>query len=116
MKKIFIALVAIITTSAFQPVVAQKQVAPPGGTPKDFKLPAKKTNTYKNGLKTTLVQYGNIPKVNISLIVKTGNVHEATNQIWLANLTANLLREGTQKMNFAAISKKAAMMGSTLTI
>src|SRR5688572_5317210 len=116
MKKVIVPIAAILCAVAFLPVAAQKQTPPAGGTPKDFKLSAKKTQTYSNGLKTTLVQYGIIPKVTISLIIKTGNVHEAPNQIWLANLTGSMLREGTTKLNFAAISKKAAMMGSTVNV
>ena len=63
-----------------------------------------------------MVHYGTVPKVMINLIIKTGNVHETTNQIWLADLTARLLREGTLKMNFAELSKKTAMMGGSLNI
>ncbi|MFL5738876.1 MAG: M16 family metallopeptidase [Flavisolibacter sp.] len=97
-------------------VQAQKQTSPAGGKAKDFKLSDKKTQGYDNGLKTTLVHYGNLPKVTISLIIKTGNVHEAKDQVWLADLTGRMLREGTGTMNFAALSKKAAMMGGSLNV
>jgi len=75
---------------------AQKQTPPAGGQPKDFVLPAKKADQLKNGLRSTLVQYGSIPKVSINIIVKTGNVHEAANEVWLADLTGNLMQEGTK--------------------
>jgi predicted Zn-dependent peptidase len=54
--------------------------------------------------------------VNISLIIKTGNVHEEKNQVWLADLTGRMMREGTAKMNFSAIAKKAAMMGGNVNV
>ncbi len=95
---------------------AQKQTPPPGGTPKDFKLPSKKVNTLPNGLSSTLVSYGAIPKVNINLIIKTGNVHEAANQVWLADLTGNMMKEGTTSMDFKTISKKVAAMGGQINL
>ena len=66
-------------------LTAQKQTPPAGGTPKDFKVPAKSTTKLPNGLRTTMVQYGEIPKVTISLIIKAGNAHENANQVWLVS-------------------------------
>jgi len=114
MKKIF-CLTAISSLIAFTSM-AQKETPPEGGVAKDFKLSAKQTQKYANGLQSTLVHYGTVPKVTISLVIKTGNIHETTNQIWLADLTGRLLREGTAKMNFAELSKKVAMMGGSLNI
>jgi predicted Zn-dependent peptidase len=116
MKKRNHYIVALASLLALQPALAQKQAPPPGGTAKDFKLSAKKVQTYANGLKSVTVPYGQLPKANISLIVKTGNVHEGTDKIWLSDITARLLREGTPSLNFAALSKKAAMMGGNLNI
>jgi len=75
----------ILALFSFGIVIAQ-QAPPPGGTPKDFKLPEKKTKSFTNGFHSTMVQYGVIPKATISLIIKTGNVHEAANEVWLADL------------------------------
>lgn len=96
--------------------VAQKQTPPAGGNPKDFVLPEKKVNELKNGLKSTLVQYGSVPKVNVSLIVKTGNVNEGPNEVWLADLTGDLMKEGTTSMDFKTISRKVAAMGGEINI
>ncbi|MEJ7646444.1 MAG: pitrilysin family protein [Chryseolinea sp.] len=96
--------------------IAQKQTPPVGGTPKDFKLPPKKSKTLDNGLKTIMVQYGSIPKVTVQLIIKTGNVHEAANEVWLADLTGKLMREGTSSMDSKTISSKVAGMGGQLDI
>jgi len=114
MKKIFCitAILSLIVCT----VMAQKETPPEGGVAKDFKLSAKQIQKYPNGLRSTLVHYGTVPKATISLVIKTGNVHETTNQIWLADLTGRLLREGTTKMNFAELSKKTAMMGGSLNI
>jgi zinc protease len=97
---------------------AQPQQGPPsGGTPKDFKLPEKKVSALSNGLSSTLVQYGSIPKVNISVIVKAGNIHEGPNEVWLADLTGNMMREGgTTSMNYKTIAKKVAAMGGEVNV
>lgn len=95
---------------------AQKQTPPAGGQPKDFVLPAKKSDQLANGLRSTLVQYGAIPKVTINIVVKTGNVHEGPNEVWLADLTGELMKEGTQTMDFKTISRKVAAMGGDINI
>lgn len=116
MKKItanilyFLLLLFTITANA------QKQTPPAGGTPKDFKLPAAKKNTLANGMRATLVQYGTIPKVNISLIIKTGSVHEAANQVWLSSLLASLMNEGTTSINAKNLARKVAGMGGEINV
>ena len=62
------------------------------------------------------MQYGNIPKTDISLIIKTGNVHEGPNEVWLADLTGQLLKQGTKDMDFKTLSKKVAAMGGELNV
>lgn len=97
--------------------LAQKQTPPEGGKPRDFKLPAKKVEKLSNGLSTTLVQYGAIPKVNVNVIIKTGNIHEGPNEVWLADLAGNLMREGgTTSMDFKTIAKKVAAMGGEVNV
>lgn len=97
-------------------VLAQKQTPPAGGTPKDFKLPNKKTAQLDNGLRSVLVPYGVLPKVNIQLVIKTGNVHEGPDEVWLGDLTGDLMKEGTKTMDFKTISKKVAGMGGEVNI
>jgi predicted Zn-dependent peptidase len=107
-----LAIVSILCSTA----IAQKQTPPEGGTPRDFVLPEKKLNKLPNGLNSTLVQYGAIPKVNINIIIKTGNIHEGSNEVWLGDLTGNLMREGTTSMDFKTISKKVASMGGSVNV
>lgn len=95
---------------------AQKQSPPMGSTPHDFKLPAKKVNTLSNGLRSTLVEYGVTPKVTVSVIIKTGNVHEGANEVWLADFTGKLINEGSTSLDGKALAKKVALMGGELTV
>jgi zinc protease len=112
-KNIFVLICISIFTF---PVFGQKQTPPPGGKPKDFVLPEKKVSQLKNGLKSTMVQYGSIPKVTVNLIIKTGNVNEGPNEVWLADLTGELMKEGTTTMDFKTISRKVAAMGGEINI
>ena len=109
-------LIALFAVMVSVCAVAQKQTPPEGGQPQDFTLPEKASEKISNGLTATLVQYGLIPKVNINVIIKTGNVHEGPEQVWLADLTADLMGEGTTNMDFKTIALKVASMGGEVNI
>lgn len=95
---------------------AQKEVPPAPGAPKDFKVPEASTFTLDNGLEVTLVPFGSVPKVTIELSVRAGNVDEAADQVWLADMTAHLMQEGTATKSATDISLAAARMGGSLDI
>ena len=84
------------------------QTPPAGGTPKPFTLPAGETLTLPNGLGVTLVPYGLVPKVSASLIIDVGNVDETARQIWLADLTADLMKEGTTTKSSTEVAEAMA--------
>jgi zinc protease len=100
--------------SAAAPAPA-RQLPPEGGTPKDFQLPAREHYSLPNGLKVTLVPYGNLPKVTVSAIVMAGNLNEGSDT-WLADLTASLMEEGTSSRSAEQVAKEAAEMGGNLSI
>jgi predicted Zn-dependent peptidase len=66
-------------------------------------------------MKVTLVPYGTVPKVAVSLSIATGMIDERPNEVQLSSLTASALVEGTAKLTSAEISRKAAEMGGSLT-
>ena len=105
MKRITLYLFNIVICLA---VFAQKQTPPAGGTPKDFTLPEKTTFQLDNGLTVVMIPYGNLPKVTVSAVVKTGNIHEGEGQIWLADITADLMQEGTTTRTTQEVSLAAA--------
>lgn len=109
-------LTILLAIALCGPVFAQKQTPPEGGQPQDFKLPKKDSEKLDNGLTLTMVQYGVIPKVDVSVIIKTGNIHEGPQEIWLADLTADLMGEGTTSMDFKTIARKVAAMGGEVNI
>ncbi|HWA59416.1 MAG TPA: pitrilysin family protein [Gemmatimonadales bacterium] len=97
------------------PLAAQKEAPPQPGTPRDFRVPPRRTITLANGMKVTLVHYGVVPKVAVNLMLATGGIDEAPNEVELAGLTAGMLTEGTTTRTAAEISRVAAEMGGSLT-
>jgi predicted Zn-dependent peptidase len=95
---------------------ARKASPPPPAAPKGFQLPTPTRFTLPNGMKATLVQWGNTPKVTIELAISAGNAHETAEQVWLSDLVADLMREGTTTRTGTRISEEAARMGGALEI
>ncbi len=96
--------------------VGQKESPPEGGKPKSFVLPKKENFALPNGLQVTMIPYGSIPKVAISAIVNSGNLNESAEQTWLADLTGDLMKEGTPTRSAEQISEESARMGGDLGI
>lgn len=111
-----VALSATLLVGALPVSAQQKQTPPAGSAPKPFTLPRKETFTLKNGTQVTLVPYGSIPKVTVSAVVLAGNINETAEQVWLADLTGELLKEGTTTRTSEAIAEAAARMGGSLGI
>jgi zinc protease len=121
-RLIFIFIVAVLAFAAESPFAQTPQNAqfpsepPKPGPPRDFRVPEPKRFTLDNGLQVALVQWGNMPKVRVTLTVRTGNAFEKANEVWLADLTADLIREGSTTRSATDISKQAAEMGGSLDI
>lgn len=91
-----------------------KEVPPQGGEPRDFELPEKEVIDYDNGLQLVLVPYGSIPKATINITLKTGNINEGKEEVWLGDLLADLMEEGTTAGY--SVKDSLAGMGGNLNI
>lgn len=98
------------------PAMAQKQTPPEGGPAKDFQLAEPREVTLPNGLKVVLVEYGQVPKATISLVVRSGNVNESKTQVFLADLTGELMQEGTSTRSAEQVANEAASMGGQVFV
>jgi len=94
----------------------EKQAPPAGGPPKPFNVPAHESYALPNGLKVTLVPYGNLPKVTLSLVVRTGNLNEPADMPGLADMVGKLMKEGTTSKSSKQIAEEAAGMGGAVNI
>ncbi|MFN3389819.1 MAG: M16 family metallopeptidase [Allosphingosinicella sp.] len=86
---------------------------PAAGTPKPFTVPASESYTLANGMQVTLIPYGNVPKATISLRTYAGNLNEG-DDVWLADLTGQMLKEGAGGRSGSEIAEAAAAMGGGL--
>lgn len=116
MQKTFIAIVLALLVLMAPGTLAQKQAPPEGGQPKDFTLPTPKAFTLDNGLSVVLVHYGTVPKVSVRVVVRAGNINEGPNQVWLADMTGDLMKEGTATKTSEQVSKAAAGMGGSVSV
>ncbi len=113
-RKLFIALSLSLVLGSIR--AADKELPPEGGAPRDFRLPEKSVVKLDNGLSATLVPYGVLPKATLAIVVRAGNINESANQVWLADLTGDLLREGTTSRDARKLAEEIGAMGGTLTV
>lgn len=116
MKVRYIILLALILSPVGALIGQEKEMPPQGGTPKNFTLPAKEVVEYDNGLKLVMVPYGAIPKASIRISVKTGNINENADQVWLCDLLTDLMQEGSTNRSAQQIADEIAGMGGNLNI
>jgi len=95
---------------------AQKQLPPKGGAPKPFTVPAHENYSLPNGMKVTLVPYGNLPKVTVSLVVDSGNLNEPAELPGLAGLMGRLMKEGTKTRSSKQLAEESANMGGSVDV
>ncbi|MGB2626951.1 MAG: pitrilysin family protein [Candidatus Acidiferrum sp.] len=109
-------LILAVFVLGAMPAVAQKQTPPTGGPPKPFTVPTQESYTLRNGMKVTLVPYGNLPKVTVTLMVRAGTVNQPVDAPGLAKLAAQLMKEGTTSRSAKQVADEAADMGGTLEV
>jgi zinc protease len=109
-------LSALLALAAAAPLFAQKQAPPEAGKPKGFSVPAPHKFTLDNGMAVTLVEYGTLPKVTVRLAVRTGNIDEKAGEVWLSDVTGDLLSQGTETRTAAQVAEAAARMGGELNV
>src|SRR5919109_255651 len=107
--------IAALALSA-QPALAQapREKPPIPGTPKDSALAAVRSSALPNGLEITMAPYGATPKVAVRLVVRSGNIDETAKTTWLADLTRDLMLEGTTTRTAQQIAEEAARYGGAV--
>lgn len=111
-----VVLSSLLVIAAVAPSAAQKEAPPKAGPPVSFRLPEKRELTLPNGMAVTLVQYGTLPKVDVELVVRAGNVDEAPSQVSLADVMGDLLQQGTRTRSAEQLAREAASMGGSLDV
>lgn len=124
MKKALLSLTALgaiaaftvtASTAATQGQTAQRETPPAPGTPKNFRVPPRRTLSLPNGMQVTMVPFGRVPKVAIELEIRTGIIDQGPDDIGLASVTSDMLLEGTTTRAAQDISREAAEMGGSVS-
>jgi zinc protease len=111
-----LASLTFLPVSALHAQGSPKESPPAPAPPKDFTLPAKHEFSLPNGMRVTLVPFGRLPVATVSLSIRTGAIDEGPQQVWLANLMADYLEQGSSTHPAAAVAEAVAGMGAALNI
>ncbi|MBU1095262.1 MAG: insulinase family protein [Bacteroidetes bacterium] len=87
---------------------------PPTDTPPVAKFPKFEKTELSNGLKIVLAKRASIPVVDISLLVDAGYAADQFALAGTAQMTSNMLDEGTKSRNALQISEELSMLGAQL--
>jgi len=100
-----------------KPAPTQKEAPPAGGPPKAFVVAQKQTFSLPNGIQVTMVPYGTLPKVSILATVRAGDLNESADQIWIADITTRLMKEGgTTTRSAEQVAQESASMGGQVSL
>lgn len=94
--------------------IAREQPPAPGPAHR-FVISPPQMLELENGLKTTFIPFGKVPKVAIEIVVRSGEL-DGGDQTWLPDLAGALMKEGTQLRGSAEISQQAALMGGEVSL
>ncbi|HEY4187354.1 MAG TPA: pitrilysin family protein [Polyangia bacterium] len=79
-----------------------------------FQLPAYKRFKLKNGASVILAEFHDLPLVELHLVLGSGGAANPNGQAGLADLTANLLDEGTKTRSALQIAEQIGELGAAL--
>ena len=89
---------------------------PKQGPDPKLTLPAAQRRRLSNGLDVLIVEHHELPIVNLNLVVKTGGASDPDGKGGLAQITADMLDEGTQSRSTTAIADQLSGLGASLAL
>lgn len=109
-----VALVAFVITTMPLRTLAQQETPPPPSAPRSVTLPKPVEKTLKNGLRVIVIERGEVPLAAAQLLIKTGGEADPADRAGLANLTAELLTEGTNTRTAPQIAEAIEALGGSI--
>jgi predicted Zn-dependent peptidase len=110
----FAALLALQSVAAQQGTFDRSK-PPELGPPPKVSLPPIVTRQLANGLKLLIVEQHELPLADFVLLVGSGSTADPTGKPGIANLTAQMLREGTTSRKSLEIADQIAFLGINLS-
>lgn len=81
-----------------------------------FKLRPMREVQLENGLKVLFIADNSLPRVSMTMLVKTGARQDPQGKEGLNSLTAGLLEQGTQSKNALVLADELGQLGTTINI
>jgi zinc protease len=80
----------------------------------EIQLPPIEKTTLDNGLKVIVIEHHELPVVAFRMVFKTGSASDPSGKAGLADLTAGLLRKGTESRTATQIAEEIDFVGGSL--
>lgn len=93
-----------------------RESLPHGSKEPKFQLPPIQRTRLSNGMEVLLVEKHELPLVNLHLLFSSGRAEDPADKPGLAEMTAAVWDEGTQKRTAEQIADELAGMGATLSV
>lgn len=113
MKKTIFLITFILHISCFAQLDRSIEPKPAPGF--NMNIPKLERAVLDNGLRILVVEHNELPVVQITLLVRSGSDSDPTNKIGTANLTADLLDEGTKSRSALQIEEELDFIGAKLS-
>lgn len=110
LKSFFLTLFAVFFFQ--QIIVAQIEQPPAPSAPRAVKIPTVQTKKLPNDLTVASVEKKNVPLVTVSLLIRSGAAFEEKDG--LANMTAELLTQGTKTRTATQIAEQIEFLGGRI--
>ena len=94
---------------------ASAQERPPVGPEQPFQLAQRVERTLPNGLRVIVARQAIIPKVTVTLTVLSGYANDPADLTGLAQVTSEIIQEGTKTLTSKEIRKQMFSMGGSLS-
>ena len=109
----FVALASFVSFVSLTAVSAQER--PTVGPERPFQLAPRLEKTLPNGLRVIVTKQSVIPKVTVTLTVMSGYSSDPADQTGLAQMTSEIIQEGTKTRTSKEIRRDVFGMGGALT-
>lgn len=100
-----------MTTSVTE---GSKAARPVPGPPRDYRFPRFERRTLENGVRLVVAPVKKLPLATVVVLVDAGAVCDAEGREGIAQLTAKLLLEGTQRFEGAELAERFENLGASI--
>src|SRR5512137_828589 len=108
-------MVLLAALLLYSPNIIGRDYPPEVGSPKPFKPPTPAVLKLPNGLSVVVVERPALPLLTLHLVVRSGAESDPPKLPGTAQLTAEVLTQGTTRRNARAISEAVDAMGGHLS-